>query len=70
MTTSQLDACLLQISQILEREFNWLLANGTDREVVDEVRYVFFLQFMVLIHLWIVTVNYFLNRKKVDIYLK
>lgn len=59
MTTSQLDACLLQIRQILEREFNWLLANGTDREVVDEVRYVFFLQFMVLIHLWIVTVNYF-----------
>lgn len=26
-----------QIRQILEREFNWLLANGTDREVLDEL---------------------------------
>ncbi|KAJ7360065.1 Liprin-alpha-1 [Desmophyllum pertusum] len=26
-----------QIRQILEREFNWLLANATDREVVDEL---------------------------------
>jgi len=38
----QRDACLLQIRQILEREFNWLLANGTDREVLDEVRYHLF----------------------------
>lgn len=42
MITIQLDACLLQIRQILEREFNWLLANGTDREVLDEVRYYLF----------------------------
>jgi len=40
--TIQLDVCLLQIRQILEREFNWLLANGTDREVLDEVRYYLF----------------------------
>ena len=43
MITIQLDACLLQIRQVLEREFNWLLANGTDREVLDEVRkYLFY----------------------------
>ena len=42
MITIQLDVCLLQMRQILEREFNWLLASGTDREVLDEVRYLFY----------------------------